>query len=160
MKKTLFFILLSLLCACGTLRQTPEEKRHIAEEVAKRLDAREYRIEVDYMSPVRGAGRAVSGGYSVTVDGNVVNSYLPYEGVAYNIPYGGGKGLIFKDGIVEYTDRGWSRGARVIVFSTNNGEDSIEYTLTIFDNGSADIHVRCRIRDSISYRGTLVTGDK
>lgn len=158
MKKLLpYIVLLILLAGCGALRQIPEEKQRISEAVTRRLDAVDYRIEVSYMIPLRGGGKAVSGGYSVAVESSVVHSHLPYAGVARTIPYGGGKGLSFTDDVDEYSDSGWRKGERVIVFSTNNDEDIIVYTLTIFDNGEADIHVHCRNRDDISFRGTLDT---
>ena len=160
------YLILSLIAAallaagCGALRQTPEEQARTAELVDQRLDARDYRIDVNYMISLRGGGKAVSG-YSIKVDGTVIESHLPYAGVARNVPYGGGKVLSFEDDIDEYADSGWRQnGERIIVFSTNNDEDIIVYTLTLFTNGQADIQVHCRNRDDISFRGTLDTREE
>lgn len=144
-----------LTAGCASLRQTPEEKERIAELINQRLDQRQFRIDIDYMSPRRGSGQAVSYSYSLIVDGTTVNSHLPYVGVAYNVPYGGGKVLTFKDNIDEYVDSGWKKNQRQIAFSTNNDEDTIVYTITVYDNGRAYIDVQCRNRDNISYRGNL-----
>ena len=38
-------------------------------------------------------------------------------------------------------------------------EDIFVYSITVFDNGSADINVNCHNRDDISYRGNLRTRD-
>lgn len=149
-----------LLTGCGALRQTPEEQQRIAQLVNQRLDEKAYRVDVNYMIPLRGGGKAVSGSYSITVDGTVIESHLPYAGVARNVPYGGGKVLSFKDDIDEYADSGWKKGQRIISFSTNNDEDIIVYTLTVFDNGQADIQVHCRNRDDISYRGAVDTNEE
>ena len=148
-----------LLCSCGAFRQTPEEKQHIAQVVSQRLDAMDFRIDIDYMMPLRGGGKAVTGGYSITVNGTTLNSHLPYLGVAQRVPYGGGKALNFEDEIDEYTDSGWYRGKRTITLLTNNDEDIIVYTLTLFDNAQADVQVHCRNRDDISYRGNLDTAE-
>lgn len=156
LRRTIIAIAL-LLAGCGTLRQTPEEQQRIARLVNHRLDDKAYRVDVNYMIPLRGGGKAVSGSYSITVDGTVIESHLPYAGVARNVPYGGGKVLTFKDDIDEYTDSGWQKGKRVIAFSTNNDEDIIVYTITVFDNGQADVQVHCRNRDDISYRGSVDT---
>ena len=158
----LFLIALSLfLAACGTLRQTSEERARIEQMVDQRLDARDYRIDVNYMIPLRGGGKSVSGGYSIKVDGTVIESHLPYAGVARNVPYGGGKVLSFKDDIDEYADSGWQKkGERTIVFTTNNDEDTIVYTLTLFTNGQADIQVHCRNRDDIGFRGVIDTNEE
>lgn len=144
-----------LVTGCASLKQTPQEKERIAQLVDQRLDQRQFRIDIDYMSPRRGSGQAVSYSYSLTVDETTVNSHLPYVGVAYNVPYGGGKVLTFKDDIDEYADSGWKKNQRTIAFSTNNDEDTIVYTLTVYDNGRTYVDVHCRNRDDISYRGTL-----
>ena len=156
---TLIIALSVLLAGCGTLGQSVEESRRVAELVGQRLDNLDYRIEINYMAPFRGPGRVITDSYSISVDGSVINSHLPYVGTVYSVPYGGGKVLTFKDDIDEYADSGWSNGQRKIVFSTNNDEDTIIYTLIVSDNASVDIRVRCRNREDISYRGTLVTDE-
>lgn len=152
--------LMTLLTGCGVSLSSQEKKalqEQTARAVSQRLDERSYTIVVDYMTPLRGPGRAISSPYSLTVDGTTVDSYLPYVGVARNVPYGGGKVLTFKDEIEEYRDSGFSKDRRTIVFSTDNGEDLIVYTLTVFDNGKASVDVHCRNREDISYRGYLKT---
>lgn len=151
----LILLAVVLTAGCASLRQTPEEKERIATLVDQRLNDRQFRIDVDYMTPRRGSGQAVTSSYSLTVDGTEVNSHLPYVGVAYSVPYGGGKVLTFKDDILEYADSGWQKDRRQIAFSTDNEEDLIVYTLTIYTNGRAYIDVRCRNREDISYRGML-----
>ena len=157
MKKILIVLMAAalLLPSCAALRQSPEEEARIAALVNQRLDARQYRSYVNYMTPRRGPGKSITDPYCVTVDGSKLNSYLPYFGVAYSLPYGGGKGLNFEDTIDDYIDYGWQKGRRMIAFSTDNGEDVIVYTLTIYEGGSADVNVHCRNRDDISYRGSL-----
>ena len=156
MRKILYAILiLSLLSGCAALRQSPEEKAAEMRQVEQCLNERNYRIDVNYMIPHRGFGKVVTGPYSLSVNGSAVDSHLPYLGVAYNVPYGGGKVFTFKDEIDEYQDSGWNKGQRVIAFSTNNDEDIIIYTLTVFNDGSADIYVRCRNREDIRYRGQM-----
>lgn len=148
-----------LVSGCGSLRRSSEERQaeeaRVAALVQQRLDARQYRIIIDYMLPRRGSGKTITDYYSLTVDGSKIDSHLPYFGVAYRVPYGGGKSLVFEDDIEEYTEDFSRKGRRTIVLSTDNDEDFIIYTLTIFDGGEADIHVRCRNREDISYRGRL-----
>ena len=149
-----------LVTGCGVLRQTPEEKQRIARVVNERLDARDFRIDINYMIPLRGAGKHVSAGYSVAVDGNIIDSHLPYFGAAYSVPYGGGKVLNFKDDIDEYSDSGWKNGLRTVAFLTDNGEDVIVYILTVSESGQTDLRVRSQNRDDISYRGVLDTAEE
>ena len=147
-----------LLAGCGVLSRTPEEKA--AEEartmqlVRQRLAARKYRVDIGFMKPLRGGMQSVTSPYSLTVNGSHLISYLPYIGVAYNLPYGGGKGLNFESEISEYTER-WLGDRHIIVFVTKNDEDVLVYHLEVFDNGSADLNVRSRNRESIDFRGEL-----
>lgn len=153
-----------LLASCGTSSMTPLQKKaqeqKVANSVWEQLDAKSFTIDVDYMNPLRGGGKALNTPYSITVDGNTIDSHLPYVGEAQNIPYGGGKGLTFKDEILEYKDGGLQKDRRIITLTTNNGEDKLTYTITVFDNGKADIHVNSRTRDDIGYIGSLVLDEK
>ena len=148
----------AILVSCGTVGKTAEEKSAEQAQTALRiqemLDDRAFDIDIIYMMPLRGSSRAVTG-YSVTVDGSVLDSHLPYQGQARNVPYGGGKGLTFKEEISAYTDSGLKRDRRTVVIGVQNEEDTYIYTLEIFDNGEASVHVRSRNRDSISYRGRI-----
>lgn len=54
------------------------------------------------MQPMKGRSRALTSDYSIEIRNDSVFSYLPYFGVAYNVPYGGGKGLIFNAPITGY----------------------------------------------------------
>ena len=160
--KWLGFLLLFVVLAggCGALRQSAVERRaeeaRVATLVQQRLDARQYQINIEHMYPARGASRYVGGeSYSLTVDGDKVNSHLPYMGVAYSVPYGGGKVLTFQDDIDEYNEEPAKSDSRTIVFATDNDEDIIVFQLTVYVNGKADLLVRCRNREQISYRGQL-----
>ena len=146
---------LLLAVGCGALGQTPEAREAEAEQIRQRLDNRSFVIDVNYMIPLRGPGKTLTSPYSITVDGDVIYSHLPYIGVAYNVPYGGGKVLNFKDDIDEYADSGFQNGRRTIVLSVDNDEDILVYTITLSDNGKADVHIRCRNRENISFRGEL-----
>ena len=155
--KQFIIIVSALLVAvgCGTMGQTPEERQAEARQVQELLDGRAYVIDINYMIPLRGPGRALTSPYSITIDGTVIYSHLPYTGVVYNVPYGGGKVLNFKDDIDEYADNGYQDGRRTIVLSTNNDEDILIYTISVSDDGRADVHVRCKNRENISFRGML-----
>lgn len=160
MKHTVIFSILAafLMTGCGILGKTSaEERERIAAAVDNSLNNRQFTINVDTMIPLRGTSKTVTGGYCITVDGDSIDSYLPYVGQARNVPYGGGKVLTFKDTIDGYMDNGWNGDRREVMFSTNNDEDIITYDVTIFNNGTASIYVTCRNRDNISYRGNIVT---
>lgn len=155
---TVIALLAFVITACGVSRQSPQEKRaeqeRIAQTVQQMLDNRSYRIDVDYMLPLRGRSQSVTS-YSVTIKENTIDSHLPYFGNVRSVPYGGGKGLVFTEDIAYYTDYGVNNDRRTIVINVKNDEDNYVYTLEIFNNGEASIYVQCRNRDNIRYRGSL-----
>ena len=154
---------LLIACACGPLSQTPQEKAaeaaRIEAAVSDSLDAHSFTISVDRMHPRRGQSKALSSPYSLKVASGRVYSYLPYLGVAYNVPYGGGKALNFEADILEYREDRPRSDRRVITLSTDNGEDHLIYTLTVFVNGKADIDVRARNREGIGFSGEMELRD-
>ncbi|MBR4756243.1 MAG: DUF4251 domain-containing protein [Bacteroidales bacterium] len=159
MKKT---IILALVCAsilsfgCASLRQTPEEKARIAEQVQENLDNRTFAIDITQVNPQKGSPKHVTN-YSVRVNGDILDSNLPYFGSAWSLPYGGGKGLHFEAPITDYIETFPKPDRRQILLSTDNGEDVLVYSITVFTDGSATVIVRSRNRDQISYYGNIVT---
>ena len=148
-----------LAAGCGILHQSSEEKRaeeaRVAALVQQQLDARQFVVDIEFMQPRRGAMQAVTSPYSIKVDGTHLVSHLPYIGVAYNVPYGGGKVLNFESEIEEYGEDTSRRDRRVVIFTTDNEEDYLIYRLTVFKNGRADLDVTAKNRESISFRGRL-----
>lgn len=100
---------LILLCLSGmlamqsaTAQSRSEKKAQTERNVREAINADHYKINVDYMQPMKGRSRALTSDYSIEIRNDSVFSYLPYFGVAYNVPYGGGKGLIFNAPITGY----------------------------------------------------------
>ena len=141
MKKLLFSILLGS-SACAMLSGCAS-----AEERAARAANRIY--------PMKGSSRSVSYGYSVEVRNDSLISYLPYFGGAYNVPYGGGKGLNFSERIGSYRESQKNNGERQIEINVTNEEDTYIYLIKVFSNGNSSIDVTSRQRDHISYSGEL-----
>ena len=148
-----------LMCtSCGPARtaaQKAADDARVERLVKERLDARCFRVDVNRMLPLRGGTQVLTSPYSVTVDGKKLLSHLPYMGVAYNVPYGGGKVLNFESEIVFYRDEVAGPDSRKITLTTDNGEDFLTYTLIIFANGSASVDVMSRRREPISFQGAL-----
>ena len=78
---------------------------------------------------------------------------LPYFGVAYNVPNGGGKGLNFSAPLSEYTSTYSKKGNAKITLKVRNEEDNYLYNITIYPNGSSNIQVTPTNRQSISLAG-------
>ena len=138
------------------MRMTPEEKAAIEATVQENLDNRSFEIEVDQMNPMRGGAKHVTN-YSLKVDGDKLISQLPYFGQAWNLPYGGGKGMNFESKIREYFETMPKVDMREITLTTNNGEDTFLFVIDVFTNGKTTIRVRSRNRESIEYQGMMRT---
>lgn len=146
------FAVAALLCSCGILADTtsPED----AVKIQERLDARSFRVDVEFMLPRRGGQQALTSPYGITVNDGRIISALPYVGQAWDLPYGGGKGLNFQAPIDTYMEER-TANKRTIVITTDNEEDYVVYRLEVYNNGKADLMVRSQHREQIDYRGRL-----
>lgn len=147
-----------LMTACGTANSAAKAERQaqVARQVQSALESRHYTIAVDWMKPLGGMPRHVSSDYELKINGDEVDSYLPYVGEAYRLPYGGGKGLNFKGRIDHYQLSQTTSNRYVIEFDVTNDEDTYHYRIDMFNNGKAVIDVIARDRDAISFDGELV----
>lgn len=155
-------ILLGLICLItampATAQSRSEKKARIERAVKEAIESKAYKINVNRVQPMRGGSRTLTTDYSLKVRNDSVYSYLPYFGVGYNIPYGGGKGLVFSEPITEYKTREFKKGKVQINFKTCNDEGNYQYSLTIYPNGSATIYVLASNRQPISYTGDMDIG--
>ena len=143
-------------CSCATSEEKAAQMAELSANVTNALNHRDYKIAIDRMYPMRGSSRHVTYGYSVEVRNDTLISYLPYFGRAYNVPYGGGKGLNFMAPIGSYQEFMKRNGLRHIEIGVSNEEDTYFYTIEVFDNGSSSVDVRARQRERISYSGNIV----
>ena len=156
---SLFFSLAMIsLSGCATSEEKVAQMAELSANVTNALNNRDYKIAIDRMYPMRGSSRHVSFGYSVEVRNDTLISYLPYFGRAYNVPYGGGKGLNFSAPISSYQEYMKRNGLRHIEIGVTNEEDTYIYTIDVFDNGSSSVDVRARQRERISYSGNVEFG--
>ena len=147
-----------LLQACGTTDglTNAERQAEITRQVQEGLDTRHYTIAVDWMKPLGGMARHVTSNYELKVNGDEVDSYLPYVGEAYRLPYGGGKGLNFKGKIENYTITYPTSNRSHIEFRVTNDEDTYYFRIDVFNNGKSIIDIIAQERDAISFDGEMV----
>lgn len=156
---SVLFILVAILwSSCATSEEKAAQMAELSANVTNALNNRDYKIVIDRMYPMRGSSRQVSFGYSVEVRNDTLISYLPYFGRAFNVPYGGGKGLNFTAPIGSYQEFMKRNGQRHIEIGVTNDEDTYFYTIEVFDNGSSSVDVRARQRERISYSGNVEFG--
>jgi len=144
------------LCSCAAFRMTPEQEAARASAVADSLDQRHYTIDVTRIYPRRGQSRYVDG-FRLKIDGDKIDSYLPFFGVAYSVDYGSRSGgMAFESTIDEYYESMPRADRRQIQIVTRNGNDQLLFTILVFTDGTSDITVVSRNRETISYSGNLV----
>lgn len=153
-KKLAMPLAMVIMAGCASL--TPAEKAERAQNVTTALDKRHYKIDVRMMNPRRGTAKNVTSDWSLEVKGDTMVSYLPYIGRAYDIPYGGGKGLNFTARIDSYEESMVKAGLRRMVVKVTNDEDTYIYSIEVFNNGQTTIDVQPRKRESISYSGEMI----
>jgi hypothetical protein len=139
--------------SCSSPKTTAQNNEK-SEMVKKQIESRFYKIAVDQVSPMQAPSRHVNG-YSLSIRGDTVASYLPYHGEAYSVPYGGGRGLIFKALISDYKLTFNKKGTASIVLRTRTEDGTYRYSIEIFNNGSSSIRVIPDNRQSISFYGQL-----
>lgn len=143
-------------CSTANSAAKAERQAQVAQQVLTALENRHYTIAVDWMKPLGGMPRHVSSTYELKVNGDEVDSYLPYVGEAYRLPYGGGKGLNFKGKMEHYQMLQLTSNRYVIEFDVTSDEDVFHYRIDMFNNGRAVIDVIARDRDAISFDGEMV----
>ncbi len=119
------------------------------------VDSKQYKIEVNYAHPQSGRLINLTSNYSLTIKNDSLDSYLPFFGRAYSIPYGGGNGLIFKSSIKDYKIEKEKKKEIRIKVETVTPEDSYTFFITVYKNLSADINVMMNKRSSIRFTGKL-----
>lgn len=149
-----------LLASCVSSKLSQEEKAckqaERKQQVMAALQKRHYIVNIDYVYPKRMSAQPVVYGYSLKICGDSVISCLPYFGRAYNIPYGGGKGLNFTAPISNYQSCRVKKDVTRVYMEIENEEDTYSYQLDIYDNGSVMLDVLPRERESISFSGNMV----
>ena len=151
-------LLMVLLTACNTGNRMAKSERQaaISRQVLASVEERQFTIAVDWMKPLRGMAKHLSYGYELKLNGDELDSYLPYVGEAQRLPYGGGKGLNFKATVENYSCVQSSGNCYLIEFDVTNDEDTFHYRIDLFSSGKALIDVWARDRDAISFQGEMV----
>jgi len=147
------FMTLVFMAACSGLKNDPEKSR----ELTQKIQNKDFTIVVNYADPMRGRHIYLTSEYDLRIKNDSAFAFLPYFGVAYSVPYGGGEGGIkFAEPMTNYTMKpkkkadGWD-----IRFKVKAKEDDYDISLNIFNNGSALLTVNSYNKDMISFNGEV-----
>ncbi len=137
----------------SALEQSDKEKQ--AQQVKQAVEDKQFTIEVDRALPMGARSINLTSSYTLVIKGDSVSSYLPYFGRAYTASYGGDNGLIFGAVLTNYTQTLDKKGNASVHFRTKTDNDSYEFYVNIFTNGSTTINVTPVNKQSISYYGQM-----
>ena len=124
-------------------------------QVAEMLQNRLYKVDFDRAFPMSAPSFALNYPYYVSIIGERVESFLPYFGRAYNIPYGGGEGLRFAAPVTDYATETGRKGQYEISFNARTDEDNYNFMLEVYPTGEAYLTVTSIQRQTISFSGTV-----
>ena len=169
MKKVIVMLMVGLLMAsCATL--TPEEKAAreaaIKESIKTTLQSKNYKINVNSVTPMRAGSRTISGSW-IKMDSTIVECWLPYAGLD-DIPHLKTRGefrlsskIELKSEMRNYLLAINPTEERVIIsFNADNHGLDCKFKIVIENTGKAYIHVEPEKRDYIDYEGYLVLKKK
>ncbi|WP_319266603.1 DUF4251 domain-containing protein [uncultured Draconibacterium sp.] len=165
MKKIILlsFLILSIAAVNAQDKElTRKEKKAqreamLTEQTKQLVETNEWQFYASQMIPANGRSRNLSTPYSVVLQDETVDSYLPYIGEAYTSQYGSNESpLIFEKPVEDYSIEDAKKDGYTIKFSAKNNNDKIDFTFYITKTGSASLRVTSINRQSISYHGELV----
>ena len=157
MKRLLFLLTLIMGLGCISLyaQSDKEDQDTKALAIRKIVENKKYIIYCDRIYPQRGSSRYVGREYTVEMKGDTIRSYLPYMGVAHSATYGGMNVLDFEEKYTDYQFKEGKKGRLLVSLRVQNGSETMEYYITIFSNGKADIRIQPMRRDAVSFSGEL-----
>jgi len=169
MKKLLFISLLiiSIVTAYSQETEKKSKKELKAEKEAKQIEETKALVESKMFvfdartaNPMKGSTRTLTSEYDVRITKDSIFSYLPYFGVAYTASYGGTDSPMIFDKpfdtcTLEKTKKGYT-----IEVDVKNGNDKLDFSFYISENGSTTLNVSSTNRQSISYYGDVVKTDQ
>jgi hypothetical protein len=142
-------------CSASRSAVMSEADMVTAAQIEEMLAARLYKVDFTRAYPASAPSFHLNYPYFISVIDDRVESFLPYFGRAYMLPYGGGEGLRFEGRISGYTQSIKKKGQREITFSARTGEDEYDFTLTVRPTGECDLTVMPMNKQSISFSGEI-----
>lgn len=154
---TALAFLLTACTATHNLNGSTRSQRNVQEAAAvqEKLASRHYTLNINNMYPMRTSGKYVGGEFFLEIKGDTLRSYLPYFGAVHRSSYNPGNALDFEHKIESYRQERLKKNRTSIYLTVRTSEDAFKYTISVFDDGRAQIYVQPLNRDYISYDGEL-----
>jgi len=88
--KATAFMMFVFFVSCSSLKTTSQ----FIHEVTQKVQTKDFTIVVNYANPMRWRQIYLNSEYELRIRNDSAFAYLPFFGVAYSVPYGGGEGGI------------------------------------------------------------------
>ena len=145
-----------LLVTSSQCLKAQENKEDDAKKTAFKnmIDSQHFVFEAQSVTPLRGNFRNLTSSYDVTVKKDILISYLPYFGRAYNAPINETQSVLdftstnFSYSVSPHKKNGWD-----IIIKPKDKTEIQQYFFTVFDNGNASLNVTSTSRDAITFNG-------
>ena len=92
-------------------------------------------------------------GYEVRLEGDKIESVLPYVGEAYVAPMGGDEGLNFTGTILDRKIEVGNKNVKLTLEVRSEHNERYTYFFTVYPGGSTNLEVIPENKQSISFRG-------
>lgn len=163
MKKILaFLICAAALLSCGTsYRMTQAEREALASDVAWSVDNMDMIIDITAIYPFRGPMKMTNHEYSLVIHDGVARTRLPFFGESRtSVIYGvDDSSIVLEDepirDLVIDRSRVRTKGQYEIFFTAQRRQTLYSFNISVFDNGTADIHVTATSKTPMHYSGEL-----
>jgi len=165
MKKFVLIFCFALFCAGFALAQEnvasarklsrAEKRTARMQEVKSLIDSKQFVFYATNAQPMSGGQVNLTSQYSLILNGDSAQAYLPYFGIAYTAGYlDRNGGINFNESLKEYSCD-FKKGNYRIKFEVKVPADIYEFNLSVSEEGYASLHVSCNNRQPISFNGTI-----
>lgn len=153
-------LFIMLTTACASSRDSGERQAlsaQIASQISDSIEAKTMQFTFDYVTPMRFPPHYLTTNYTVRLQGDSLESYLPYFGQAYrsNLANNDRSPLSFNGKADDIVIKHGKKNDFAVSFRTSNDTEQLEYSLRIFPNGKVTLNVNSSDRETISFEGQM-----
>jgi len=146
-----------ILCFAGTIIQTNAQDT-TKQTIKTIVDSKHFSFEPINITTGRGSIKQLTPGYIFQINGDTLKTYLPYFGRAYTAPINSSDvGFDFTTTDFTYAVSEGKRNRVIVDVKTNGRVNNVEFSLVVYDNGSAYLRANASDRQSVSYNGKVRT---
>ncbi|MEP6675873.1 MAG: DUF4251 domain-containing protein [Ferruginibacter sp.] len=125
-------------------------------DIKKLVDSQSYIFNAQTAYPSTGGSRQLSYGYDLTITKDKIVAYLPYFGRAYTAPVDPSEGGIkFTSTSFDYTVTAGKKSGWDVAIKLKDVNTVQEFSLTIFDNGTASLSIIPLNKQAITFDGYI-----